>query len=306
MEQLSYPMVLDGGLSNVLETMGCNLEHPLWTALLIQTNPELIIKAHMAYLEAGATCITSSGYQASIEGYLRLGQSKANAERFILKSLELCLKARQQFLDKAQNSPIVYVAASMGPYGAYLADGSEYTGAYNISDEDLQRFHKSRIDLLQPSNADFFAFETIPSLQELRVLSKLLNASSKPSWVSFSCKDETYLNDGHKISEAVTLIANHPAVFAIGVNCTAPKYITEIIGTLKKHAPDKSIIVYPNSGEVYHVKSKSWFGVSDPKAFEKMALEWNEKGADIIGGCCRIGPEHISRISNLFQEHSPS
>ena len=127
MEQLSYPVVLDGGLSNVLEGMGCNLDHPLWTALLIQTSPELITKAHMAYLEAGATCITSSGYQASIEGYMRLGQRKENAEQFILKSLEICLKARQLFLDKAHNNSAVYVAASMGPYGAFLADGSEYT-----------------------------------------------------------------------------------------------------------------------------------------------------------------------------------
>lgn len=301
MEQISYPMVLDGGLSNVLEGMGCNLEHPLWTALLIQSNPELILKAHMAYLEAGATCITSSGYQASIEGYMQLGQRKENAEQFILKSVEICLKARQLFLEKTKNNNAVYIAASMGPYGAFLADGSEYTGNYNISDQDLSLFHKSRIDLLQQSGADFFAFETIPSLQELRILLKLLGASSKPSWISFSCKNETFLNDGHKISEAAALIANHPAVFAIGVNCTAPKYITDIIGTLKKYAPDKKIIVYPNSGEVYHVKSKSWFGVSDPEAFEKMALEWNEKGADIIGGCCRIGPEHISRISNILQ-----
>ena len=306
MEQIYYPIILDGGLSNVLETMGCNLEHPLWTAQLIQTNPALIIKAHMAYLEAGATCITSSGYQASIQGYMRLGQSKTNAELFILKSLELCLKARQLFLDKSQKKQNVHVAASMGPYGAFLADGSEYSGDYNISDKDLHLFHKSRIDLLQPSDADFFAFETIPSLQELRVLSQLLNTSSKPSWISFSCKDESNLNDGHKISKAAKLIANHPAVFAIGVNCTAPKYITEIIGTLKKYAPDKKIIVYPNSGEVYHVKSKSWFGVSDPIAFEKMALEWYEKGADIIGGCCRIGPDHISRISQLFNQLRPS
>ena len=301
MEQISYPMILDGGLSNVLEGMGCNLEHPLWTALLIQSNPELILKAHMAYLEAGATCITSSGYQASIEGYMQLGQRKENAEQFILKSVEICLKARQLFLEKTKNNKAVYVAASMGPYGAFLADGSEYTGSYNISDQDLSLFHKSRIDLLQQSGADFFAFETIPSLQELRILLKLLGASSKPSWISFSCKNETFLNDGQQISEAAALIANHPAVFAIGVNCAAPKYITDINGTLKKYAPDKKIIVYPNSGEVYHVKSKSWFGVSDPEAFEKMALEWNEKGADIIGGCCRIGPEHISRISNILQ-----
>lgn len=300
MKQPVYPIILDGGLSNILEGMGCNLEHPLWTALLIETNPELIIKAHLAYLEAGATCITSSGYQASIEGYMQLGQNKRNAKRFILKSLELALKARQIFLEKAINEPIIYVAASMGPYGAFLADGSEYTGKYNARDEHLIQFHKSRIDLLESSSADFFAFETIPSLQELKVLVNLLKVSSKPSWISFSCKNETYLNDGHKISEAASLIADHPTIFAVGVNCTAPKFISDIIGTLKKYAPDKRIIVYPNSGEVYDAKTKSWYGVSDPEVFEKMALEWNEKGADIIGGCCRIGPEHISRIRNVL------
>ena len=301
MKQPTYPVVLDGGLSNVLEGMGCSLEHPLWTALLIETNPELIIKAHLAYLEAGATCITSSGYQASIEGYMQLGQTKKNAEQFILKSLDLALKARQLYAEKESNKPAVNVAASMGPYGAFLADGSEYTGNYHASVEQLSQFHKSRIDLLEPSAADFFAFETIPSLQELGVISSLLEGSSKPSWVSFSCKNELCLNDGHKISEAASLLADHPTVFAIGVNCTAPKFISDIIGTLKEYAPNKRIIVYPNSGEVYHAKTKSWFGASDPEVFEKMALEWNEKGADIIGGCCRIGPEHISRIRNVFQ-----
>ena len=301
MKQLRYPLVLDGGLSNVLEGMGCNLEHPLWTALLIQTNPELIVEAHLAYLEAGATCITSSGYQASIEGYKQLGLPRKNAEQLILKSLDLALKARQLFLEKSRNDPSINIAASMGPYGAFLADGSEYTGDYDASEEQLIQFHKSRIDLLERSAADFFAFETIPSLQELRVLSKLLEMSSKPSWVSFSCKNEVYLNDGYKISKAASLLADHPTIFAIGVNCTAPKFISDIIGTLKEYAPDKKIIVYPNSGEVYHAKTKSWYGVSDPEAFEKMALEWNEKGADMIGGCCRIGHEHISRISNVFQ-----
>ena len=301
MENLSYPMILDGGLSNVLETMGCNLEHPLWTARLIQSNPELIVKAHLAYLEAGANCITSSGYQASVEGYIQLGESPENAEAFILKSLELAIKARRLYLEKHSPTYFIKVAASMGPYGALLADGSEYTGKYHITDKKLASFHKSKIELLRDSAADFFAFETIPSLQEVTVLSNLLIKSSKPCWVSFSCKNETYLNDGHKIRDAVLLIANHPTIFAIGVNCTAPKFITKIIGTIKRFAPQKKVIVYPNSGEVYDAKSKSWQGVSDPIVFEKMALEWHDNGADIIGGCCRIGPEHISRISNFLE-----
>ena len=186
-----------------------------------------------------------------------------------------------------------------GPYGAILADGSEYRGDYTISEKALKDFHAKRIQLLATTKADFFGFETIPSLMEVKVLSQLLAYSTKPSWVSFSCKDELHLNDGNKISEAAKLLVNTSTVFAIGVNCTSPKYISAIIDNLKQSAPDKKIIVYPNSGEVYHVQSKSWLGVSDPFSFEKMAQEWLEKGADIIGGCCRIGPQHIERIKDL-------
>jgi homocysteine S-methyltransferase len=297
--EISYPIILDGGLSNVLEKFGCDLNHRLWTARLIQTNPELIVKAHIAYLEAGATCITSSGYQATIEGFMQLGENKLQARKLLLRSVELALQARHLFALRNDVSSPIYVAASMGPYGAFLADGSEYQGNYKISEEQLRLFHASRIDLLSSSDADFFAFETIPSFIEVKVLASLLKATSKPSWISFSCKNELSLNDGSTISEAAKIIANHPAVFAIGVNCTAPKYISKIIQTLKITAPDKKIIVYPNSGEVYHSKSKSWFGMSDPAAFEKMAQEWNEIGADIIGGCCRVGPEYIDKIRYL-------
>lgn len=298
--EISYPMILDGGLSNVLEKFGCDLHHDLWTAKLIQSNPELIIKAHTAYLEAGALCITSSGYQATLEGFLQLGISKTQAQKLLMRSVDLAIRARDLFVSKNKIAHPIYVAASMGPYGAFLADGSEYRGNYNVTDEQLSLFHASRIDLLQSSSADFFAFETIPSFREVKVLSALLKATSKPSWISFSCKNEIYLNDGNKISDAAKLIANHPAVFAIGANCTAPKYISNIIQTLKVAAPNKKIIVYPNSGEVYHSESKSWFGMSDPAAFEKMAREWHKIGADIIGGCCRIGPEYIDKIRSLM------
>ena len=205
MENLSYPMILDGGLSNVLETMGCNLEHPLWTARLIQSNPELIVKAHLAYLEAGANCITSSGYQASVEGYIQLGESPENAEAFILKSLELAIKARRLYLEKHSPTYFIKVAASMGPYGALLADGSEYTGKYHLTDKKLASFHKSRIELLRDSAADFFAFETIPSLQEVTVLSNLLiepetqlSKNSPSNWGDFTVLSMELLNNEYK------------------------------------------------------------------------------------------------------------
>ena len=297
--KIKYPLILDGGLSNVLEGFGCDLNHRLWSAKLLIDQPELIIRAHLTYLKAGANCISSAGYQASIEGFIKTGLSPLEAEKLILRSVELAEEARDIYLRNNNTEKKIYIAASMGPYGAILADGSEYRGHYAISEKALKDFHAKRIELLATSNADFFAFETIPSLPEVKVLSEVLTLFTKPSWISFSCKDELHLNDGNKISEAAKLLANNANVFAIGVNCTSPKYISAIIDILKQSVPEKKIIVYPNSGEVYHVQSKSWLGVSDPFSFEKMAHEWREKGADIIGGCCRIGPEHIHRIRGL-------
>lgn len=297
--KIKYPLILDGGLSNVLEEFGCDLNHRLWSARLLIDEPELILRAHLTYLEAGANLISSAGYQASLEGFIKTGLSPLEAERLILRSVELAEEARDIYLRNNNTEKKIYIAASMGPYGAILADGSEYRGHYAISEKALKDFHAKRIELLATSNADFFGFETIPSMPEVKVLSELLSRFTKPSWISFSCKDELHLNDGNKISEAAKLLANNTSVFAIGVNCTSPKYISGIIEVLKQSVPEKKIIVYPNSGEVYHVQSKSWLGVSDPFSFEKMAQEWREKGADIIGGCCRIGPEHIQRIRDL-------
>jgi homocysteine S-methyltransferase len=299
LEQVNYPLILDGGLSNVLEEQGCDLNHRLWSAKMIINNPAAIVKTHLRYLEAGADFITTCSYQATIQGFMNFGVNRAEAEKLLLLSVALAEEARFKFLDQHKSSRPIYIAASIGPYGAYLADGSEYHGQYFISDKELENFHLERIKILEASNADFLAFETIPSLPEIKILSRLLIDTVKPAWISFSCKDELHLNDGEKISKAAALLANHPSVFAIGVNCTAPKYITKIIETLKTSAPDKKIIVYPNSGEVYNVQSKSWFGISDPEVFQKIAEEWLEKGADILGGCCRIGPEHIRKIRAL-------
>ncbi|MBT8181313.1 MAG: homocysteine S-methyltransferase [Eudoraea sp.] len=295
-----YPFILDGGLSNVLEEQGCDLNHKLWTASLLEKNPEAIIQAHLKYLKSGAQCITTSSYQASIPGLIEVGYSRNTAEALILKSIKLAEIAIKRAMDSGIVNGKPLIAASVGPYGAYLADGSEYRGNYGASDETLRAFHLDKIKLLDRSNADFIACETIPSFQEAKVLSDIINHVDKLVWISFSCSDEQHLHDGSEIKNCVSLFENHPKVFAIGVNCTDPKYISEIIKNIKASAGDKRIIVYPNSGEAYNAKSKTWMGLSKPKFFEEMTKEWSNLGADIIGGCCRIGPEHISRMSKIL------
>ena len=297
---LKYPLLIDGGLSNVLEQQGCDLNHNLWSASLLENDPEAIVNAHFEYIKAGAQCITTSSYQASMPGFINAGYSTKKAEELIVRSVELAEIAIDRATEKGMVKERPLIAASIGPYGAFLADGSEYRGNYGISDDALIQFHKERVKLLDNSKADLLAIETIPSLQEAKVLANLTSQCVKPVWVSFSCKDQDHINDGTRIEDCVSLFKNHPGIFAVGANCTKPKHISGIIKSVKKVSGHKKIIVYPNSGEAYNVNGKSWMGLSDPEAFVGMAKEWLELGADIIGGCCRIGPGHIGRLKKVI------
>ena len=235
----NHPFIIDGGLSNVLEEQGCDLNHKLWTAHLLEKNPDAIIQAHLDYLKAGAQCITTASYQASIPGLIAIGYNRNTARKLILKSVQLAEIAIESAMDSDILDFKPLIAASVGPYGAYLADGSEYRGDYGVSDKILRDFHRDRIRILDRSNADILACETIPSIQEARVLSDILFHVDKPAWISFSCKDEQHINDGSRIKECVSIFRNHPKVFAIGVNCTKPKYISVIIQCLKASGADK-------------------------------------------------------------------
>lgn len=297
---IQYPLVLDGGLSNQLDSQGCDLNHRLWSARLLETDPGAIKQAHLAYLEAGARCIITSSYQASIPGFMALGHDRTSAETLIKKSTVLAREAVKDFMATNPGNDLPLVAASIGPYGAYLADGSEYRGNYGLSDEELAKFHRPRFKLLDTTEADFFACETLPSFQEARVLGEILMEFNKPAWISFSCKNEYLLNDGSRLKDCAAIFATHPRVFAIGVNCIAPKYISPMISTIKEISDKKKVVVYPNSGEIYHAASKTWSGTSDLPFFQKMVREWLDLGADIIGGCCRMGPQYIKSIAQVI------
>lgn len=302
--KIKYPLILDGGLSNVLESFGCDLNQELWSAKMLIDQPELIKRAHLAYLEAGAQCITSSSYQATLSGFERIGLNRSDATKMMIKSIELADEARSVFIKKNNQSESIFLAASIGPYGAFLADGSEYRGDYRISDIELREFHAEKIRILESTNVDFLAFETIPSLQEIQILSELISQSKKQCWISFSCRDSEFLNDGSKIIDALKICTSTNNLFALGVNCTAPKYISSIIKKIRPLVQDKKIIIYPNSGEIYLPESKSWKGISDPDIFQKMASEWLDLGVDIIGGCCRIGPDHITKLSQSLGNYT--
>jgi homocysteine S-methyltransferase len=299
---ISYPLLLDGGLSNELERQGCDLNQKLWSAKLLESNPEAIVLAHLIYLESGAQCIITSSYQATLPGFMAIGYDKPSASGLILKSVQLAEEARNRFMSLNPHAAKPLIAASIGPYGAFLADGSEYRGDYVVSDQVLRDFHEPRINLLASSTADILACETIPGFQEAKVLSEILENVKKPAWVSFSCKDGKHISDGTPIEKCAAFFAHHPTVFAIGVNCTSPEFISELIRSIKTKSGNKKIVVYPNSGAVYHAESKTWSGLSDLSSCEIMVKEWMDLGADIIGGCCGIGPQQIQAMGKIISK----
>lgn len=290
-------LLLDGGLSNQLEQQGCDLNNDLWSARLLLDDPEAIVQAHLLYLQAGADCLITASYQASELSFARTGIDKEGSQRLILKSVELAQSAIDKYMiNSAARQSRPFVAASIGPYGASLADGSEYHGNYGVTDETLVSFHRDRLLLLDKSEADVLACETLPSLQEAKILKQLLASLVTPAWVSFSCKDSSHLNDGTAIEEAAVLFADCDTVVAVGVNCTGPQFINGLIQRIKPVVPNKAIIVYPNSGETFDPDTKTWHGTSSPMACGSAAKQWVKTGATIVGGCCRMGPEHIKAI----------
>lgn len=291
-------LILDGGLSTALEDRGHVLHGKLWTAELLLSDPAAIEEVHLDWLNAGAQIITTASYQASIPGFEARGLSTAEARAALMRATKLALRARQRYVSQDLTRDPPLIAASIGPYGAYLADGSEYTGDYCASVQELEDFHRERIALLSQSGADLLACETIPNRIEAGVLCALLKNTQIPAWVSFSCRNDEQISDGTPIAEAARLFTEHPKVMALGVNCTAPRYISSLVTALRQIAPSKAIVVYPNSGECYNATSHTWTGANTNAGdWVLLAEHWRQLGAKIIGGCCRTTPGDITRLA---------
>ncbi|MBR2179953.1 MAG: homocysteine S-methyltransferase [Selenomonadaceae bacterium] len=284
----NFVMILDGALATELEKRGFNINDKLWSAKALIEAPDLIKSVHLDYLKAGANIITSASYQATIEGFMKHGLSHDKAVDLIKLSVELAKEACKEFKNK-------FVAASIGPYGAFLADGSEYRGDYLIGYNQLREFHDERMAILASTNPDLFACETIPCFVEARAIVDELKKYPKfCAWISFSCRDGKHISNGELIADCAAWLDTQSQVAAIGVNCTAPEYIESLIKEIRKSS-SKPIIVYPNSGEVFDVQTETWQG--SPVSFADYAKIWYETGARIIGGCCRTTPQTIQSIS---------
>ncbi|MEO8229563.1 MAG: homocysteine S-methyltransferase [Chloroflexota bacterium] len=297
-------IILDGGLATELERRGNDLSDPLWSARLLIEAPGEIVAAHLAYFRAGARVATSASYQASFEGFGARGMDRLKATELIGRSVELAREARRQH--RAESSPArdgrepsLFVAASVGPYGAVLADGSEYRGDYRLTVAELATWHAPRLAVLEDAGPDVLAIETIPSVDEGRALVELLaRRPGPPAWLSFTCADGARTRHGEAVETAFALAEATDRIVAVGINCTAPEHAEELVRRARAET-DKAIVVYPNSGETWDPRARRWTGRVGTDVGAASAGRWLEAGASLIGGCCRVGPERIAELAAI-------
>jgi len=294
--------MLDGGLATEMEENGADLDDDLWSAKMLIEAPELIRRVHSGFLRAGADVIATATYQASFPGFEKAGYGEGQAEKLMRLSVHLAVLARESFWAQKPNRsnrirPLV--AASIGPYGASLHDGSEYHGNYGLSRQQLLDFHRPRMKVLADTQADLFAFETIPSLLEAEVLLELLrDFPGRSAWLSFSCKNEKEVCHGELFADCVKLADRSDQVVGVGLNCTAPRYVSSLLETVINL--DTPLVVYPNSGEQWNPDSNRWSG----DQCQTMPVgDWYRLGARLIGGCCRTSLDDVSRMRSDLQQH---
>ncbi|GGX07878.1 homocysteine S-methyltransferase [Streptomyces noursei] len=286
------PVVLDGGLSNQLEADGHDLSDALWSARLLAEEPEAVVRAHLAYYEAGAQVAITSSYQATFEGFARRGTGPEEGAGLLRRSVELAREAAARAHAAGVTGPL-YVAASAGPYGAMLADGSEYRGRYGLSVDDLVRFHRPRLEVLAAARPDVLALETVPDADEARALLRAVRGLGVPAYLSYSIAGDR-TRAGQPLAEAFACAADADEVVAIGVNCCAPDDADRAVAVAAR-VTGKPVVVYPNSGESWDATARGWHG--SPTFHADRVAGWVADGARLIGGCCRVGPDAIAELA---------
>lgn len=295
-------LMLDGALATELERKGADLNDQLWSARCLLESPGLISEVHNDYLQAGADIIASATYQASESGFMARGLSRREARKLMQEGIRLASQERDKFWNAERTDEVrlqkfkPLVAASMGPFGACLADGSEYHGNYEASWREVNDFHRERMLWLAEAGADLLAFETIPSLAEAEILLELLakhaaDLHGQQAWISFSCKDGSHVSHGELLEDCLALMAHSEQVIAAGINCTPPGLISDLLRSLGPST--LPLMVYPNSGETWLAHEHCWLGEGST---DFALADWFASGARLFGGCCRTRPADISRI----------
>ncbi|MCL1571043.1 homocysteine S-methyltransferase [Xanthomonas nasturtii] len=292
-------VLLDGALATELEQRGCDLNDALWSARVLMEQPELIHQVHRDYFAVGAQCAITASYQATPLGFAARGLDLAQAQALIARSVALALQARADHLQAQPQAAPLWVAGSVGPYGAYLADGSEYRGDYVLPVEQLMDFHRPRIAALAEAGVDLLACETLPSASEIVALRQLLEEEFPQlhAWFSFTLRDAAHLSDGTPLAQVVPALDACAQVVAVGINCIALDQVTAALHSLSALTA-LPMVVYPNSGEHYDATDKRWHaGHGAALTLADQHAQWLAAGARLIGGCCRTTPRDIAALA---------
>lgn len=293
-------LVLDGSMSYELEKQGVDTANKLWTATALVNNLQAVYNTHFEYFKAGAQLTITDTYQANVQAFMAAGYSAKEAQEFIAAGVQTAKKARDDYEQKTGVHN--YVAGTVGPYGAYLADGNEYRGDYDLTEKEYLDFHLPRLKVLLANQPDCIAIETQPKLTEVIALLDYLtaNAADVPAYVSFTLHDDQTISDGTSLREAVAKVSSYRQVFAVGVNCVKPQIVTPAIEEIKRYT-NKAIVVYPNLGASYNPVAKQWEKFDQDFNFTDLAREWYQHGAHLIGGCCTTGPQQIKEIKAFYE-----
>lgn len=291
-------VLLDGALATELEQRGCDLNDALWSARVLMEQPELIYQVHRDYFAAGAQCAITASYQATPLGFAARGLDLAQSQALIARSVALAAQARVDHLQAQPHDAPLWVAGSVGPYGAYLADGSEYRGDYALPLAQLMDFHRPRIAALAEAGVDVLACETLPSANEIVALCLLLEEFPQlHAWFSFTLRDAAHLSDGTALAQVVPALDACAQVIAVGINCIALEQVTAALQTLSA-LTTLPLVVYPNSGEHYDAGAKQWHaGSTTACTLADQHAQWLAAGARLIGGCCRTTPRDIAALA---------
>ena len=291
------PLVLDGGLATQLEAQGRDLTSAVWSAGVLADDPEAVLAAHRAYFAAGAQVATTASYQVSARGFARVGMDMVAISRLLRRSVRLARQAAEEAADETADE--TWVAASVGPYGAALGDGSEYTGRYGLTVAELRRWHRFGIQVLADVGPDVLALETVPCLAEAEALLAEVRGLSRPCWLSLTCVGDR-TRAGEPVAEAFAMAAEVAEVVAVGVNCVDPADTPELVA-LAAAVSGKPGVVYPNAGESWDAATRSWRG--DQADVAAYVDGWLDAGARLVGGCCRVGPTEVAAIATAVRRH---
>ncbi|WP_084724877.1 homocysteine S-methyltransferase [Streptacidiphilus melanogenes] len=292
------PVALDGGMSNELAADGHDLSDALWSARLLRDAPEAVAAVHRRYFAAGAQVAITASYQASFEGFARVGADRAEAEELLRRSVTLAREAAEGAGAPAGAGAAAdrWVAASVGPYGAVLADGSEYRGRYGLSAAALRAFHAPRAEVLASAAPDVLAIETIPDVDEAVAVLDAVAGLDIPVWLSYSAA-AGLTRAGQPLAEGFAVARDNPQVIAVGVNCLAPEEAADAVA-LAAEVSGKPVVVYPNSGEGWDAAARTWTG---PATFSPARVaSWLDAGARLLGGCCRVSADQIEALSKTL------